>query len=189
MNQATKTTSVFILAELAWGDDMYGEDLPVAALYRVTPSTLKKIDAVASMIERGEITSDGAYVAIPNTDTAWLSKLAFNSEGGLAKVPGFFDPEKDPIFYLCDVANIEIDNERADFGDECETYETALCEFTGLRLQSPKDLGLVVSGAGAADDWRASGYLHGWPEIRTWLSDKLIPAPADVVADLVSDPA
>lgn len=164
----TKSPAVYLLAELSWGDDAYGEDLPVAVLYRVTEPTLQSLDKVMALINDGVLSNDGAYVAVPAEDAVWLSRVGFASDNTLASVPGFFDAQKDRVIYLCDVADMEIDGERADFASVCDVYEVSggSNEFAGLRMQSPNDLGNAVSAAGAVSGWNAAGYMESWSKLR-----------------------
>lgn len=170
--------AVYLLAELSWGDEAYGEDLPVAALYRVTKPTLKNLDKVMALINEGVLSNDGAYVSIPAEDTVWLSRVGFASDNSLASVPGFFDAQKDRVIYLCDAADMELDGERADFAPACDVYESdrGMGEFAGLRMQSPTDFGSAVSAAGAVSGWNVAGYMASWSQLREEIAAGLSPS-------------
>ncbi len=170
---APKASAVYLLSELSWDDSSYGEGLPVAGLFRVTSETLAKIDQVALMAKDGILSIDGATVGVPSADVVWLNRVGFTSENTLASVPGFFDAKRDQVLYISDVANMEIDGERADFAPISDSYPISNPEdgSSGLRLQRDSKLGLVLSMKGRVKDWAMHGYMDSWQKLR----DQMVP--------------
>lgn len=181
-----KEPAIFLLAELSWGDDAYGENLPVAGLVRVTENTLQKVGQVANLIQDGVISNQGAFVQLPAADVAWLSKVCFTGENSLAAVPGFFVPEADRLLYMGDAADMEIDGTRADFGDECQRFEFSdprEQEFSSLRLQVTDFLEMGVSVAGMANGFAMGGYFESWPLLREQIATGLDQGSREVVTE------
>ncbi|MBV7542178.1 hypothetical protein [Acidovorax sp. sic0104] len=166
---------VYILAEFFWDDDSYGEDLPVAVLYRVGAQTVRTIDEVAGLVTSGMLAE--ASVAIPDCDKAWLSKVAFTSENKLAEVPGFFDPHSDWVVYLGDVADMEVDDQRATYAEACEIYTPRIEREGGhsaVDLRPDADLGLTWVAAGRTSGWQLGGYLQAWHQLREQITNALM---------------
>lgn len=166
--------AIFLLAELSWGDDAYGENLPVAGLIRVTKITLQKVDHVAMLIQDGVISKRGAGIVVPAADVAWLTKVCFTEDNTLAAVPEFFDPEKDRVLYMCDVANMDLDGIRADFGDVCQKFvfsDQSESELSGLHMEECE--GKSVRVTGVANGFSMGGYFEPWPILRERIAAEL----------------
>lgn len=174
--QKQKRASVYLLAELCLGDDAYGENLPVAGLFRFTEETLQKADKVVRLIKEGVLSGKGAHVPVSRTDVAWLSCVGFTKENTLASVPGFFDSATDHVIFMCDAADMEIDEERAAFSEECVPHSpTHDCVKgrSGFYLEEVEEKGLMASATGEMGSWTLHGYLQSWAVLREKIAEEL----------------
>lgn len=140
----------FAFFELTYDDDAFGEDLPVAAAYRLDAGILSQLKDYAARIESGEILS--VKLNVSTDSVRWIGKLAFDTLGAVAAIPGWFDPEHDDVVYVNDVQNLDMDGDRVDFDDACSVYEGAPIQEQGFSLQMHE--GSVRIGAfGATPDF------------------------------------
>lgn len=141
-----------------FGDDAYGEDLPIAVLIRVDAGLLQRIEGAADAIERGE--NSTTVLNLPATELRWIKMVGYRADNSLAAIPGFFDPDVDSVICVEDMLNMDIDGTSADFADHCDVFEGDV-KLPGLGITKHEGL-TFVAPTGSIDTGRGT-FEYGAP--------------------------
>lgn len=161
-------TAPFALFQLTFDEDAYGEDLPIAVMIRLDNDLVSNIQTAVAHVESGLYSSLTLNIASENV--RWISKLGFTSEGVVAPIEGWFNADTDALVCTCDIENIEMDGDRADFAEVCDVFDAEPIESQSITIEKFGN-DVYVGPGGNTLQWKLASLMEQWPVIQARLTD------------------
>jgi hypothetical protein len=174
-----KKPRAFILFQLLKSEDQQGVNLPNAALVRMSEGLTERLMSTALDVEADFFRR--ADLNVSADDISWLSVVAFDREGKLAAVEGWYDPQVDKLIYAGDSQNME----DVEYEDRCEVFNGEGVPVSFLTLEKYGDRMLLAAGGETNSHWNLRTICEEWAHVAQELGEeaKESETQADIQAD------
>lgn len=167
-----RNQNTFILFQKTQDENHHGANLPVAALVRLSERLKHRL--IGSSLDVESDFFRKIELNVSQDDVRWLSRVAFDSEGGLARVDNWFDPELDQIIYAGDSENMEMDCETVDFDSACTVFTAEGIPSTALTLEKYHGRMLLGLAGETNSHWNLNTLCESWGNVAKALGEEAV---------------